>query len=86
MFRFAELGNADDYPSPLESSSSTEMLLPFTADPEAQFINDDISTFPNIYRDKYERKPKIRRSEESRVRREVVTAEIRQLVQEKFGR
>ena len=57
-------------------------LIPFSPEPQAVTIFDDIGTYPLVYRDKYERMPKMREPEPRCVRRDAVTEEMRLFVEQ----
>ncbi|RFU30397.1 hypothetical protein B7463_g5939, partial [Scytalidium lignicola] len=62
----------------------TNGILPFTAEPGAFTAPDDIETYPNIHRDKYERRPLIKKVS-SCVTRGQVTPEMQRFVDERYG-
>lgn len=59
-------------------TEQTEAILPFTAEEGVRIIDDDIGVTPHIYRNKYERTPKIR--QESCIRPNPLTPELQEWV------
>lgn len=91
---FANLGSAPPQAAAADGTSDSNNLeakktTPFTPEPQAQTIFDNIATYPLVYRDKYERVPKIREPGPGCVRRGYVTDDMREfaerMVRERFG-